>query len=493
MYTGEDMTNLRKEKHTVSVSTNELVQGSHLFKVTGYSLLLERKCSDPIQSAPFEVGGHNWAINFYPEYYNEYSSVFIEQLSEGNGVRAKIRFDLLDQLGKPSDMTPHDDVLHKFGGEDMEDMKNGKKTVSVSTNELVEGSHMFKIVGYSLLLETNCSEPVQSAPFEVGCHNWAINFYPQYYNEHASVYVVQLSEVNGVRTKIRFGLLDQSGKPSGMTPHDGDDTLFKFGGKDTECGYGFFIRNKDLLSYLQNDSLTIKCTLCVLTSLVNQLVRPPFREAPRWKIHSDLSKPLESGEGADVIFNVKGKLFLAHKCLLAARSPYFRAQFFGLMKKPEAVQHLKVEDMEPTVFESLLRYIYTDIFPDIEEPCANDRVQLSRTVLAEKLLLVANLYLIDQLKIICEDILRENISDDNVAQFLALAEQYNCGLLKDTCLGYLADPKTLALVMLSKEFLQLMIDCPSVLKEIKENMGYPIVGEVLLDLQNSVDLASDSI
>lgn len=369
--------------------------------------------------------------------------------------------------------------------EDMENMRKGKETVSVSTNELVQGSHVFKISGYSILLETKCSDPIQSAPFEVGGHNWAINFYPQYFNQHSSVFIEQLSEGNGVRAKIRFDLLDQLGKPCDITSHD--NVLSMFGGKNTECGYDFFVSNKELSSYLHNDGLTIRCTLRVLKSSVNQQVQPPFREALTWKIRSDLGKLLESGEGADVIFNVKGELFPAHKCILAARSPYFRAMFFGLMRKPETMEHTEVEDMEPEIFRALLCYLYTDSFPEIEEPFGNNGEQLSHTVLVQKLLLVADHYLLDQLKIICEDILREEISDNNVVQLLALSEQHNCGLLKDTCLGYLADPKTLALVMLTEEFLQLMIDCPSVLKDIKENISHPIVGTTLSDLQNSIE------
>ncbi|KAF3336458.1 BTB/POZ and MATH domain-containing protein 4 [Carex littledalei] len=163
----------------------------------------------------------------------------------------------------------------------MENMRKGKETISVSTNELVQGSHVFKVTGYSLLLEKKCNDHIQSAPFEVGGHNWAINFYPQYYNEHSSIFIEQLSEGNGVRAKIRFDLLDQLGKPSVMTPHD--NVLYMFGGKNTECGYGFFISNKELPSYMHNDSLTIRCTLRVFKSSVNQHVRPPFREAPTWK------------------------------------------------------------------------------------------------------------------------------------------------------------------------------------------------------------------
>ncbi|KAF3322839.1 BTB/POZ and MATH domain-containing protein 2-like protein [Carex littledalei] len=363
----------------------------------------------------------------------------------------------------------------------MEDIRKRKETVSVSINELVEGSHLFKVTSYSLLLERDCSDPVQSTPFEVGGHSWAINFYPQYFNEHASVYVEKLSE-GFVRAKTQFNLLDQSGKPSGMTPHD--DVLFVFGGEGTELGYGFFIRNKDLPSYLQDDSLTIRCTLRVFTSSVKQLVPPPLRETPTWKVRSDLGKLLESGEGADVLFDVKGKLFSAHKFILAARSPYFRAQFFGLMRKLETVEHTKVE-VVPAVFEAFLRYVYTDSFLEIEKPGVDDEVQLSQTMLAQKLLSV--------LKIIYEDILLEEICDiDNVAQFLALAERHKCDLLRHACLDCLADPKTLALMMLTEEFLQLMKDNPSVLKEIKGNISHPILEKALSRLENSDDLTSDS-
>lgn len=60
------------------------------------------------------------------------------------------------------------------------------------------------------------------------------------------------------------------------------------------------------------------------------------------------------------------------------------------------------------------------------------------------------------------------------------------------CLDCFADPKTLALMMLTEEFLQLKIDCPSILKEIKGNINYPILEKALSRLENSDDLTSDS-
>ena len=61
---------------------------------------------------------------------------------------------------------------------------------------------------------------------------------------------------------------------------------------------------------------------------------------------------LESGKGTDVSFEVDGEVFAAHKLMLAARSPVFRAQLFGPLKDKNT-ERIKVEDMEAPVFKVL--------------------------------------------------------------------------------------------------------------------------------------------
>ncbi|KAB8112806.1 hypothetical protein EE612_051541, partial [Oryza sativa] len=50
----------------------------------------------------------------------------------------------------------------------------------------------------------------------------------------------------------------------------------------------------------------------------------------------------------------------AHRCVLAARSPVFRAELFGPMKESAATAVITVDDMEAEVFRALLAFIYTD-------------------------------------------------------------------------------------------------------------------------------------
>lgn len=74
---------------------------------------------------------------------------------------------------------------------------------------------------------------------------------------------------------------------------------------------------------------------------------------------------LIAGEGADVKFQVAGETFRAHRCILAARSPFFKAELFGPMRQSHGVAGvcIRVPDMEPQVFSALLHFVYTDSLP----------------------------------------------------------------------------------------------------------------------------------
>lgn len=58
---------------------------------------------------------------------------------------------------------------------------------------------------------------------------------------------------------------------------------------------------------------------------------------------------LENMEGSDVVFDVAGEKFHAHKLVLAARSPVFRNDFFD--KLEEETQEIVITDLDPKVFK----------------------------------------------------------------------------------------------------------------------------------------------
>ena len=104
---------------------------------------------------------------------------------------------------------------------------------------------------------------------------------------------------------------------------------------------------------------------------------------------------------SDVNFNIGGREFLAHKNILAARSQYFAAMFQHPMKE-QSTNQVKIEDIEPGVFDQLLRFIYTGRVP-------LDKLE----TMAADLFIAADKYLMDELKMKCENYLLSQMSPDN--------------------------------------------------------------------------------
>ena len=56
---------------------------------------------------------------------------------------------------------------------------------------------------------------------------------------------------------------------------------------------------------------------------------------------------------------------------------------------------------------------------------------------AQDLLGLADAYILDGLKYLCENTLMQNVDNDNVIQFLIDANRYQSGELKKFCISYL--------------------------------------------------------
>ncbi|XP_056445652.1 ankyrin repeat and BTB/POZ domain-containing protein 1 [Gadus chalcogrammus] len=80
---------------------------------------------------------------------------------------------------------------------------------------------------------------------------------------------------------------------------------------------------------------------------------------------------LEQGQHSDVKFMIHGEIFLAHRCVLSARSEYFTTMFETKWKGKNLIT-LKHPLINPAAFGALLQYIYTgrmDINVSFIEDC----------------------------------------------------------------------------------------------------------------------------
>lgn len=350
------------------------------------------------------------------------------------------------------------------------------ETASTSLTRTVNGSHDFKINGYSLSKGIGIGKYMASDLFEVGGYSWAIYFYPDGKSpednaQYVSLFIALASEGTDVRALFELTLLDQSGRDQhkvhshfGRNLEAGPYTL-KYRG--SMWGYKRFFKRTALEAsdYLKDDCLSVHCIVGVVTSHTEgpKIYNIPL---PHSNIGEHFGHLLESGKATDVSFVVDGEIFFAHKLVLAVRSPVFRAQLFGPMRD-QNTQCITIEDMEAPVFKALLHFMYWDELPDMEE-FSGLNTKCASTLMAQHLLAAADRYALDRMRLVCEAKLCDDVAINTVATTLALAEQHHCFQLKAVCLKFIALPENLRAVMQTDGFEHLKVSCPTLLTELLE-------------------------
>ncbi|XP_020166685.1 BTB/POZ and MATH domain-containing protein 2-like [Aegilops tauschii subsp. strangulata] len=152
----------------------------------------------------------------------------------------------------------------------------------------------------------------------------------------------------------------------------------------------------------------------------------------------------------------------AHRYIVAARSPVFMAELLGPMKG-KAAACIRIDGMEAKVFKAMLHFIYADLLPEIDE----DEI----VGMAQHLLVAADRYNLERLKLMCEETLCKSINKDTAATTLALAEQHGCDGLKKACFKFLASVDNLKAAMASDGFAHLKSSCPSILEVLVTNLS----------------------
>jgi speckle-type POZ protein len=371
-------------------------------------------------------------------------------------------------------------------------MEHGRTVLT----EAVRKVQLLKIDGYCATAALECSEYIKSK-WIVDGHEWEVRFYPTYdyddYCGNRSKWVaLQLSLLSEPqRNKLKVNLSCRFVHPTRYldpSAEESESHVFSRGG---ECSYRVLLMSRnDVQSsgYLVNDSLTVQCTITVLKELPDVVI-PANTEAPLppSDLHRHLGELWQGQRGADVTFVLEsGERFVAHKAILAARSPVFMAEFFGGMNERSS-QTVRIVDMDDDVFKAMLHFIYTDRAPQLDKGpevamamaqhllAAADRyVYFSERIITNFIMDATsynvykfNRYGLDRLKLICESKLAGGISIDTVATTLALAEQHNCSLLKAKCVDFIArSPETLDAVLATEGYDHLVESYPLVMTEL---------------------------
>ncbi|KAL4437552.1 hypothetical protein ABPG77_003533 [Micractinium sp. CCAP 211/92] len=123
---------------------------------------------------------------------------------------------------------------------------------------------------------------------------------------------------------------------------------------------------------------------------------------------------------SDVTFIVEGRPFLAHKVQLLNSSEIFRTMFDGHYREKDAAT-IPIPNVRWEVWEKMMYCCYTG--GKVEVP----------PELAQELLEVADQYMLEPLKHLCESTITDQLAPDNVSAAFDLAENFNGPELSKQC------------------------------------------------------------
>ncbi|XBJ18656.1 hypothetical protein VPH35_009772 [Triticum aestivum] len=318
-------------------------------------------------------------------------------------------------------------------------------SASAIVADAVSGSHVLKIEGYSLTKGCGTGEFLRSEIFVIAGHRWHIKYFPDGvvsdYADWIDIFVQRDDDTDGkdIMARLWISLLNHDGES--VPSHDIISSQFEKYSPKTARGCKKFMKRKDLeeSSYLKDDCFSIRCHVTVRNEI----------------------RTFKTREGT-YLFEVGGETFRAHRYIVAARSPVFMAELLGPMKE-KAAACIRIDGMEAKVFKAMLHFIYTDSLPNIDE----DEI----VGMAQHLLVAADRYNLERLKLMCEETLCKSINKDSAATTLALAEQHGCDGLKKACFEFLTSVDNLKAVMASDGFAHLKSSCPSILEVLVTNLS----------------------
>jgi speckle-type POZ protein len=330
----------------------------------------------------------------------------------------------------------------------------------------VDSGSLEFVVDYEQTKDFPIGKAVYSDPFFAGGRDWMFKCWPRGLKEkdngeYISIYLMLLSTSTTARARFRASVLDRHGKPvSGAAfslLHVFITTNSKDRGTNSHSrGWPRFAKRVDLeAEYLTEGRITFLCHI-----LVND---NPIPLPPPSKGHH-LCKLLDEMDGADVSFTTNGQTFHAHRAVLAARSPVFKAKFFGSGAGATS-SNISLDDIEPATFKVLLKFIYTDALPGDDGLGCSPPLEMFHHLFA-----AAEKYALHRLKLICAQKLWENVSLDSIATTLDFAEMYNCLELKTKCIDFLVADENFNKVVLTEGFLHLGQKFPSLIAELRERV-----------------------
>jgi len=272
-----------------------------------------------------------------------------------------------------------------------------------------------------------------SSPLRCHGHLWNVRMYPggEKDKKYVTVYVCRIWEGGDNSSQVKANIFLRIPTTYSRSNHG----MWNVDNKTFTCekpgvGWPTFLPRNEMYHYLNEGTLTLEVGLQVLK---NNPSRDYAFKASLWKpsptLGKDILRLLESGDLADVTFTVGLETFSAHRAVLASRAPALA----DLVRDTPTGAVVSLDDgnrIDPSIFRSLLRFVYGEELPPPED--------LKRD--ARALLEAANRFGCVRLKLAAESaIVYEGIAVSTAAELVLFAEAHDCALLKEVAVDFFVD------------------------------------------------------
>ncbi|KAG0530674.1 hypothetical protein BDA96_05G207400 [Sorghum bicolor] len=253
---------------------------------------------------------------------------------------------------------------------------------STLSAETTTGSYVFTVADYSRDKELHAAgSALPSNTFTAGGYSWRITYSHDTDDWIRFSLCLEPPVAGGgagtgggrdlgdtaIMVRTRYILLDKAGLPlPSSIRKDSERALSTMRSMRATQ----FMRRKRFESYyLKDNRFSVRCDVTLVRRTMcgrETGAMPP----PDMRRH--LGELLAGGVGADVVLEVGAEAFRAHRSILAARSPVFKAELLGGPTDDKDApppttsttsRRLRIHDIEPSVFRAVLHFIYTDSLP----------------------------------------------------------------------------------------------------------------------------------
>ncbi|KAF8762583.1 hypothetical protein HU200_009294 [Digitaria exilis] len=266
-------------------------------------------------------------------------------------------------------------------------------------------------VNYDQAKQPGHRQGVYSDAISTGGRMWRIGYYASNMTEHICLTIrrsrgdkvldklcltLQLlsKRASSVKAVFEVLLIDKDGIPAVVA----EIKTWQLGTVECIHTSGVLSLTDLVKKYVKDGQIKFLCTITTIlnddSSIVPARTSGTGIRVPTSDLIRHLGTLLDTADGTDLAFTIDGETFNAHRAILAARSPVFRAELLGSMAEA-TMTSITLHDIAPATFKAMLRFMYTDALPK------EDELGDSPLEMFEHLLAAADRYALDRLKLLC--------------------------------------------------------------------------------------------